>query len=180
MNGVKVVSKALSPASCAPAQGDGQRKKRMISYNRMKELIYYRSGELYWIKNHNLAGSIDNKGYKRISLDKKRYKVHRIVWYYHHQIWPINQIDHIDGNKLNNRIENLRDVSSSINMYNKQKAYKNNTTGFLGVTKSGTKFVARLRVGNKLIHLGTHPTKEIAHEVYKNKKSEIINAFSSS
>ena len=149
-----------------------------ITYNRLRELVYYENGELYWIKNDVLAGSIDDKGYKRISLDNKRYKLHRIIWFFFHQEWPKKQIDHIDGNKLNNNIENLRDVNQSINMYNKCLPHKNSSTKYLGVSKSGKKYVARLKVENALIHLGTYKTPEEAHLVYLKKKQEVLNGFS--
>ncbi len=151
-----------------------------LTYNRMRELIYYEDGELYWIKTNTIAGSIDNKGYKRISLDHTRYKVHRVVWFFFTQKWPTKQIDHIDGNKLNNRIDNLRDVSQSINMYNKKVPHKNNTTGYLGVSKTGKKYVARLRVGDKLIHLGSYATPEEAQQVYYKKRLEVIDGLTPS
>lgn len=145
-----------------------------ITYNRLRELVYYKGGELYWNKNGKLAGSIDNKGYKRISLDYIRYKVHRIVWFYFNKTWPKQQIDHINGNKLDNRIENLRDVKQTINMYNKQEAHSNSKTGYLGVTKQPTgKYTARIKVGDKLIHLGSFDTIIEAHNIYKEYKNKI-------
>ena len=150
-----------------------------LTLKRLYEILKYDSekGIFTWIKNNKQAGSVDNKGYERISIDKVRYKSHRLAWLYYHGVFPSKQIDHIDGNKLNNAISNLRDVSQKINMYNKQVAHKSNINNTLGVSSSGSKFTARLRVEGKLLHLGTYNTKEEAQMVYMQKKLEIIHAL---
>jgi hypothetical protein len=61
----------------------------------------------------------------------------------HYSAWPLNQIDHIDGNPSNNRISNLRDVSQTINAQN-MPLRRDNSTGFFGVTKHQGKFMVRL------------------------------------
>ena len=114
------------------------------------------------------------KGYLRVFVLGKYYKAHRLAWFYIHGVWPDGQIDHIDGNKENNSFLNLRDVSQTINMYNQSKAHKHNTSNVIGVGVSGSTFVAKIKVGSKLIHLGTFKTKEEAYEHYTKKKSEIV------
>lgn len=69
--------------------------------------------------------------YRDIQFQKVSYKEHRLAWFYMTGRWP-EQIDHIDGNGLNNKWENLREVSLSENLKNKP-LYKNNKSGVLGV-----------------------------------------------
>jgi hypothetical protein len=106
----------------------------------------------------------------------KRYKEHILAWFFYHGSWPTGQIDHINGIKDDNRICNLRDVTQSKNMYNKKKAHKNSTTGFLGVSRSGRKFTARLGTVRGLIHLGTFETAEEAHSAYMEFK-DLVQAM---
>lgn len=142
----------------------------------VNKLIYFpETGTFIWRDSQKIAGSTDNKGYRRISLNNVRYKSHRLAWFYVYKTWPNHQIDHIDGNKLNNAINNLRDVVQEVNMYNKKQAHKSNSTNTLGVSRSGNKYVARLRIGNTLLHLGSYLTADEAHNAYLKKKLEIIH-----
>lgn len=126
----------------------------------------------HFYRNNERAGTPDcTKGYRQIMWKGVMYKEHRLAWFFHTGKWPENQIDHINGIKDDNRIANLRDVSQTINMYNKQAAYCNSKTGYLGVSFSGKKYVARIRVNKKLIHLGTFDTPELAHQHYMEFKN---------
>ena len=118
------------------------------------------------------AGSIDSYGYLQLSINSKRYKAHRIVWLLIYGSWPNGEIDHIDGDKLNNRITNLRDVSSQINAWNRTLAQKNNSTGYRGVTKHRNKFMADIKVCGKKIYLGLFDTPELAHQAYLQAKTK--------
>lgn len=71
-------------------------------------------------------------GYSAIGINGKIYYSHRLIWLYHYGEFPSEFIDHIDGNKMNNRIENLRAADQNINCHN-HKLQKNNTSGFPGV-----------------------------------------------
>lgn len=117
------------------------------------------------------------KGYLRVFVLGKYYKAHRLAWFYMYAEWPSNQIDHINGDKTDNRKENLRDVLQTVNMYNKYKAHKNNELNTLGVTASGSKFVARIRHAGRLIYLGTYDTKEEAQRQYYSKRKEFIRSL---
>ncbi len=83
------------------------------------------------------CGYINNRGYRKVCFQTasgKRYlfSAHRLAWYITHSAPPKGEIDHIDGQKANNRIKNLRDVSKSLNMRNR-KMQGNNTSGVTGV-----------------------------------------------
>jgi hypothetical protein len=133
-------------------------------------LIYNPETGWFTRKGKRAGASDCCKGYRRIMYESKVYKEHRLAWYFHYGVWPENQIDHINGIKDDNRIENLRDVSQTINMYNKVNAYETNPTGYLGVATSGKKYQARLKVDSKLLYLGTYDTPEEAHKVYMEVK----------
>jgi len=131
---------------------------------------FYRNGE-------RAGGSDYTKGYRRILWNGKRYKEHRLAWYFCTGEWPKGQIDHIDEDKANNKISNLRDVSQTINMYNKSKAHCNNKSKFLGVSKITKGYEARLRIGKHVLYLGIYKTPEEANSVYSKKKKEVMESY---
>lgn len=102
----------------------------------------------------SLAGYINN-GYLKIGINGKQYPAHRLAWFYYYKEWPKNQIDHIDRNRQNNAITNLRDVSGSVNAHN-QTIDSTNTSGAKGVYYSHQKqrWVAYIIVNRKNIYLG--------------------------
>ena len=97
--------------------------------------------------------------YLIIGIDGIQYRAHRLAWLYVHGKWPDNQIDHIDGNGLNNRLENLRDVTARENSIN-QKTPRDNTSGVKGVYwhKVGKKWVAQIMINGKVKYLGLFTT----------------------
>ena len=124
----------------------------------------------------SIAGNIGKSdGRLRIRFQGKNYQAHRLAWLLTHGKWPDGMIDHLDGNPLNNRISNLRDVSSSVNSQNQRKAQANNVTGFLGVYfhKRANKFLAQISLSGKNIYLGLFQTAEEAHAAYLAAKREL-------
>jgi len=115
------------------------------------------------------------KGYHRVALDSSRHLAHRLAWFYVYGIWPNEEIDHIDGNRANNRISNLRDVSSRVNLENMIRPRIGNKSGFLGVLyhpETG-KWRARIQVNKKSVHIGLYETPELAYAAYVLKKREL-------
>ena len=106
---------------------------------------------------------MDKYGYSIIEVNRKSYKAHRIAWLLTYGSWPEDQIDHINGNGLDNRLENLRAVSNGENLRNK-KIYKNNTSGTLGVSfdKRCQNYQAKIMINKKYKHLGYFKNKEEA------------------
>lgn len=100
------------------------------------------------------AGCPDDMGYLLIRINKKLYRSHRLAWFYTHGAWP-NQIDHINGVRTDNRIVNLRDVSSSVNSLN-QCISKLNKSGVTGVyfQNNTKKWVAQINGEGKKRNLG--------------------------
>ncbi len=109
----------------------------MITHNRLIEVLRYNSktGEFFWIKEQaggrgrrkvvkagDLAGSVHkHNGYVVIYIDTKAYFAHRLAWFYVHKAWPKHYIDHLNHNRSDNRIANLRDVRSGPNLHNRAK-----------------------------------------------------------
>lgn len=97
-----------------------------------------------------IKGSLVKGGYLSTMIMGKSYLLHRIAWLYIYGVLPKNGIDHIDGNKANNQIKNLREATDKQNMQNLRVPKKHNKLGVLGVSKNGSGFRAELTIdGNK-------------------------------
>lgn len=140
------------------------------------------TGELRWkspvcrgIKIGDLAGSIHPSNRLYVTFRGKRYLAHRLAWLLTHGKWPDGVIDHLDGNSLNNRLSNLRDVSRTVNGQNQRSAQSRNKTGFLGVSwhSRDNRFQASIRFNGKDKHLGYFLTPEEAHAAYLAAKREL-------
>jgi len=132
----------------------------MITQEDLKEALDYNPDTgIFMRKMHNNrlkeTGCLGAGGYLRIVVNKNLYYSHRLAWIYVYGALDINIIDHANGDKLDNRISNLRNTTLSQNQRNK-KMSKNNTSGFTGVTfcKSTNRWEAQVSISNKNIHLG--------------------------
>jgi hypothetical protein len=142
------------------------------SQERIHELFEYREDNIsqpfLWKIKPNRFGRVNigdvaggirkSDGYCRLKTDGQDYQLHRIVWIYHNGDIPDEmQVDHIDGNPLNNQIENLRLATISQNHYNRKKQ-SNNTSGIKGVRIRNGKPVAEIKVNGKRVWLGAFNT----------------------
>jgi hypothetical protein len=120
----------------------------------------------------NVAGGKNNRGYIFIGLDGRNYLAHRLAWLYVTGKWPNDLLDHIDGNRINNRIANLREATHMENFQNTRNPYKNNATGMQGVSyhKASGKYAAQLQTKHKQRHLGLYLTPEEAFAAYVEAK----------
>ena len=119
-------------------------------------------------------GCKKDNGYFVIGVEGKQYYAHRLAWLHCYGEWPRNQIDHIDGNRANNAIENLRDVSRDVNMQNLRRATSVNVLGVLGVTPwHGGRYRASIGLNGQRYHLGLFATEAEAYAAYVAKKREI-------
>jgi hypothetical protein len=121
-------------------------------------------GVVYGVRGSELT-RIGGKGYRDIcfKINKKIYnlRAHQFI-YYMATNKIVEQIDHINGNKLDNRIENLREVTNQQNQFNKRKVK--------GYYKKNNKFSSEIKLNGKKIKLGCFETKEEAHQAYLNAK----------
>ena len=107
------------------------------------------------VKVGDVAGSLDGDGYLQIKVCSRKYRAHRLAWLHVYGEWPTDQIDHINRNRSDNRIANLREVTNKQNLQNTGKR-SNNTSGHPGVRwhKRASKWRACIKHDYKHIHLG--------------------------
>ena len=126
----------------------------------------------------SLIGGLSPQGYWQISVDGKTYSAQRLAWLYIYGEWPSGIIDHINRNKLDNRIENLRVANKSLNAHN-TKIRKTNNSSVKGVTLRSLRngklphkpWVAYIMFNGIRKHLGTYCTlKEAANARYNAEK----------
>ena len=129
------------------------------------------AGRLYWLSRtpDRPAGAMASQ-YWAISIFGRRYFAHRLVWAWHTREWPKGEIDHINGDKLDNRFENLRDVTRRVNKQNIRTPNRNNV-GLLGthLFRNG-RWKSSINVNGRNVHLGYFDTTEEAHEAYLRAK----------
>jgi len=115
-----------------------------------------------------------NAGYLQIGVCGRRMRGHQFAWLLTYGYIP-KTIDHLNGNGLDNRLCNLREVTQQQNIHNHRKPPKHNTSGFLGVSyyKAGKKFSAHINLDGKKIHLGYFDDPEAGHQAYLNAKREL-------
>lgn len=135
------------------------------------EYFDHKDGHLYWKKVMHAnkqylvgqeVGSIHKTGYRHVTWMGKIHKVHRLIFLLEHGYLP-KEIDHINGNRQDNRIENLREVTRSENQFNKVMC-SNNTSGFRGVNwhKHSKSWVVRVCTKGKTKILGYFKDLELA------------------
>lgn len=151
--------------------------KQLPSQDRIGQLLSYdsRTGELYWkitqsnvIRSGSKAGSLNNaNGYVRIKLDKIMYAAHRLVWKMHTGKDPAHHLDHINGIRSDNRIENLREATNSQNIAAAKlnKISKSGKTGVYYIERLG-KYTAAFRKNRKYNYLGLFGTLQEAEAAY--------------
>ena len=113
------------------------------------------------------AGYTDPIGYTYVSFKNSRYLLHRIIWLIVTGKWPENEIDHINGIKNDNKLENLREATSVQNKMNCEKR-KRNKSGYKGVSwdKQKQKWRAQISIRGKRLHLGYFDNKGLAAYEY--------------
>ena len=148
-----------------------------LTAERLRELLNYcpETGVFTWrikpcsrISVGAVAGSASH-GYLEISIESERFLAHRLAWLYTHGVWPAFQIDHLNGQRSDNRIANLRDVEPRINCQNQRKAKGDNKlSGRLGVyfDRGSQKWRPKIQVDGKQIYGGSYASVDEAASAY--------------
>lgn len=115
-----------------------------------------------------VAGHVSMLGYHVVNVPGYRtLKAHRVAWALTHGEWPSAPIDHINGDKRDNRLCNLRLVDGFVNAQNLRRPHVDNSTGLLGVTRARNgRFRAKLKADGRYLHIGIFPTADEAHCAY--------------
>lgn len=147
----------------------------MITQEELKSILHYepetgiftRLVESGGRNPGSVAGWKTERGYIRVSFNKKHIMAHRLAWLYVHGVMPSKQIDHINNIRDDNRIANLREATCTENQRN-QKIKSNSNSGLKGACfdKKRMRWYSRITIAGKQIHLGTYETKEQAHSAY--------------
>jgi hypothetical protein len=148
----------------------------------IKTNLEYKDGNLFWTKTfgRKIKGKkagCPNKGYVMVGLNGKLYSAHRIIFFMHKGFCP-QFIDHIDGNRSNNKIENLRPATINENARNSKKP-SHNTSGYKGVCwdKNRNKWMAHITINNKFKSLGRFDEIESARLAYANAAKKYFGEF---
>lgn len=152
---------------------------------KVKDLFYLKEGVVYnkvdrskRARKDQPAGAVNIQGYIHIGFDGKYYRAHRIAWFLHYGEQPPIILDHIDGNKTNNKISNLREATPNENQYN-QKLARHNTSGVKGVSwnKGTNKWQAHIQINGKKKNLGYYTCIEEAEQAVKEAREQLHKEF---
>lgn len=157
-----------------------------LTVQRLQELLDYdpETGVMRWrVDRHpgmgtrnlagHVAGTVRGKGthnpYVMVWIDGKLYRAHRLAWLFVYGAWPIENIDHVNGDGCDNRIANLRECDQQQNNGNHKRLNRKNTSGYRGVSWRADKgkWKAYINRQNRQCHLGYFETAEAAYEAYK-------------
>lgn len=154
--------------------------KPRVTAERLREVLDYEAdtGLFIWkvalsriVAVGSVAGTIVGDGYRHIGIDGVYYGAHRLAWLHVHGDWPNGEVDHVNLDRSDNRISNLRLATNQTQSANR-RVLKNNRLGIKGVgistwrVRKPQRYRARIRVRDKLIHLGYFSTPEAASEAY--------------
>jgi hypothetical protein len=155
-----------------------------MNADRLRELLDYEpgSGIFRWrqrvarcVRVGDVAGYVHPSGYVFIKVDGTSYPAHRLAWLHVHGRWPNPHVDHRDGKRGRNALENLRECTVGENGQN-LGVYRSNTSGETGVTRCGGKWRARIDLAGKQRHLGLFANAAEARAAYLAAKG-VLHTF---
>lgn len=160
----------------------------MLTQARLKELFAYCPETGIFVRliapgkrsdlTGEIAGSKYGQGYLHINVDGRKYKAHRLAWFYVYGVWPKGRLDHKNLHKDDNRIDNLREATASQNEQNKLPN-RANTSGVKGVywSKCAKKWQAYIKKDGKFSYLGIFEDLADAAGARRNAEIEMFGEF---
>lgn len=155
-------------------------KESHLTARDLRRILYfdYETGLFYSHRSdlRKAVGSTTAEGYVVIRVKGRDYMAHRLAWLYDKGRWPVGKLDHADGGRSHNRIENLREATQSVNMQNQRRAHRGSRSGLLGAHWHSQKqeFYAEIVVNKRKIHLGYFGgDAEAAHNAYLDAKRKV-------
>lgn len=153
-----------------------ERLRELLSYDR-ETGVFTRRVAVGKTKAGDPFGSLNGHGYLHGWLDGRNlYTCHTLAWFYVHGVWPEGPLDHENRVKTDNRIDNLRPTTTVLNGQNSSP--RAGRTLPTGVSRNGTGFVARIKIGDRQVALGTFKTVEEAAAAYTSTKELFHEGFS--
>ncbi len=157
-----------------------------LTAERLREMLDYcpETGVFRWRVSNSrravagaMAGAVSEKSataYLRIAIEGRRYYAHHLAWLHVHGVWPKHRLDHINTDRMDNRIANLREATAAENPQNQRRAHSHNKAGLLGVSETPSgRYAASIKAGGKRRYLGRYATPEEAHAAYLKAKQEM-------
>lgn len=144
-----------------------------LSIERARSVFTYDedTGFLLRRSNGKRAGFYGGPGYRQVSIDTITYLEHRLIWFLVHGVWPEKILDHINGDRSDNRLANLRESDIRANALNKEM-HRKGRVGGVSVSPQG-KFVAMISHNKKSRLVGSYDDKDMAKRAYENAASLI-------
>jgi hypothetical protein len=162
--------------------------RSLVTHEELLRALHYNpaTGVFTWLVDRGsnlcqgqIAGSYGDRGYLTICINYRRYYGHRLAFFYMTGRWPNPEVDHEDLDKSNNRWSNLREATRPQNAANRSRQ-SNNTSGFIGVTKSRRGWQAQIGHHGRCIYVGTFSSIEDAVRSRAAKALEIHGEFGAS
>lgn len=161
---------------------------REPTFAEISEVLRYepKTGMLFWVappkrgraKPGEEAGCVTLTGYRQVGFRRRYYRAHRIAWLLSTGSWPSELIDHVNGDKLDNRLGNLREATHAQNMANMRRP-STNVVGKKGVSfhRPTGRWQARIKADGKQRHIGFFDTPDAAHSAYCAAASKYFGQF---
>jgi hypothetical protein len=152
--------------------------RALLDYDPATGLFRWRESNSNRVRVGDVAGCPNGRGYTFIGLAGKRHRAHRLAWLWVHGTWPAGDIDHRDGQRSNNALANLREVTIAENRQNVAKQRRPTSSRYIGVSwaKREGRWEAYINHGGKQQPLGYFPTEELAYAAYLAAKAQLHTA----
>lgn len=155
----------------------------MMDKTQIEQLVKYEDGKLYWRESRGSRAAGDevghvhkSTGYRVTKIDGKFWAVHRLVWLIHHNKLP-KTLDHVNGDKLDNRVENLRPCTQAENTFNRAKNKKKHWPKGVQYIAKGDGFVGFVGFRRKRHYAGFHKTAAEAEAAVKELRERLHREF---